>query len=145
MPRPGRFTPGKDPVHIVWEAGCARGPVWTVAVNLIPTGFRSPDRPARSQSLYWLSCLTLPVCHSITLPFDAAYFDWLGVQNVIFSSVMSVSVGQVCTNPCRKFAQETKLLTVAQNTVEPGYNDIGLYDTSPITSDILWYQLIPHC
>jgi hypothetical protein len=31
------------------------------------------------------------------------------------------------------------------NTVEPGYNDIGLYDTSPITSDILWYQLIRHC
>jgi hypothetical protein len=30
-------------------------------------------------------------------------------------------------------------------TVEPGYNDIGLYDTSPIASDILWYQLIPHC
>jgi hypothetical protein len=29
--------------------------------------------------------------------------------------------------------------------VEPGYNDIGLYDTSSITSDILWYQLIPHC
>ena len=27
----------------------------------------------------------------------------------------------------------------------PGYNEIGLYDTSPITSDILWYQLIPHC
>jgi hypothetical protein len=23
--------------------------------------------------------------------------------------------------------------------VEPGYNDIGLYDTSSITSDILWY------
>jgi hypothetical protein len=31
------------------------------------------------------------------------------------------------------------------NTVEPGYNDIGLYDTSPIASDILWYQLIPRC
>jgi hypothetical protein len=30
-------------------------------------------------------------------------------------------------------------------TVEPGYNDIGLSDTSSITSDILWYQLIPHC
>jgi hypothetical protein len=26
------------------------------------------------------------------------------------------------------------------NTVEPGYNDIGLYDTSSIASDILWYQ-----
>jgi hypothetical protein len=32
-----------------------------------------------------------------------------------------------------------------ENTVEPGYNDIGLSDTSYITSDILWYQLIPHC
>jgi len=30
------------------------------------------------------------------------------------------------------------------NKVEPGYN-IGLYDTSFIVSDILWYQLIPHC
>jgi hypothetical protein len=29
--------------------------------------------------------------------------------------------------------------------VESGYNDTGLYDTSPIPSDILWYQLIPHC
>jgi hypothetical protein len=29
--------------------------------------------------------------------------------------------------------------------VEPGYNGIGLYDTSSIVSDILWYQLIPHC
>jgi hypothetical protein len=26
--------------------------------------------------------------------------------------------------------------------VEPGYNDIGLYDTSPVASDILWYQTI---
>jgi len=31
------------------------------------------------------------------------------------------------------------------DTVEPGYNDIGLGNTSSITSDILWYQLIPHC
>jgi hypothetical protein len=30
-------------------------------------------------------------------------------------------------------------------TVEPGYNDIGLYDTSSIALDILSYQLIPHC
>jgi hypothetical protein len=29
--------------------------------------------------------------------------------------------------------------------LEPGYNDIGLYDTSPIASDILWFQLICHC
>jgi hypothetical protein len=54
-PRPGRFTPGKDPVPIVQEAGWASGLVWTCAKNLAPTGIRSPDRPARSQSLYRLS------------------------------------------------------------------------------------------
>jgi len=31
------------------------------------------------------------------------------------------------------------------NIFEPGYNDIALCDTSYITSDILRYQLIPHC
>jgi hypothetical protein len=54
-PRPGRFTPGKDQVPIVEEAGWAPGPVWTCAKNLAPTGIRSPDRPARSQSLYRLN------------------------------------------------------------------------------------------
>jgi len=53
-PRP-LFTSGKDPVPIVQEAGWAPGPVWTGAENLAPTGIRSPDRPARSQSLYRLS------------------------------------------------------------------------------------------
>jgi hypothetical protein len=32
-PRPGRFTPGKDPAPIVQEAGWASGPVWTCAKN----------------------------------------------------------------------------------------------------------------
>ena len=46
MSRPGRsFTPGKDPVPIVHEAGWAPGPVWTGAENLALTGIRSPDRP----------------------------------------------------------------------------------------------------
>ena len=51
-PRPGRFTPGKDPVPIVKETGWAPGPVWMGAENLTPTGIRSPDRPARSELLY---------------------------------------------------------------------------------------------
>ena len=46
MPRP-LFTPEKDPVPIVQAAGWAPGPVWTGAVNLAPTGIRSPDRPSR--------------------------------------------------------------------------------------------------
>ena len=48
------FTPGIDPVPIVQEAGWAPGPVWTGVENLAPTGIRSPDRRACSQSLYWL-------------------------------------------------------------------------------------------
>jgi len=31
------------------------------------------------------------------------------------------------------------------DTFEPGYNDIGLCDTSCITSDVLWCQFISHC
>ena len=53
-PRP-LFASGKDLVPIVQEAGWAPGPVWTGAENLAPTGIRTPDRPARSQSLYRLS------------------------------------------------------------------------------------------
>jgi hypothetical protein len=49
------FSPGKDPVPIVQEAEWAPGPVWTDEENLASTGIRSPDRPARSQSLYRLS------------------------------------------------------------------------------------------
>jgi hypothetical protein len=52
-PRP-IFTSGKDPVPIVQEAGWAAGPGWIGAENLAPTGIRSPDRPARRQSLYRL-------------------------------------------------------------------------------------------
>ena len=48
------FTPGREPVSIVQEAGWVRGPVWTGAENLAPTGIRSSDRPARSHSLYRL-------------------------------------------------------------------------------------------
>ena len=48
------ITPRKDPVPNVQEAGWAPGPVWTGAENLATTGIRSPDRPARSQSLYRL-------------------------------------------------------------------------------------------
>ena len=53
-PRLGRFTPRKDLVPIVQEAGRAPGPIWPDAENLSPTGIRFPDRPARSEYLYRL-------------------------------------------------------------------------------------------
>jgi len=52
-PRP-HFTPGKDPVPIVQEAGWAPGPVWTGGKSR-PHRDSIPDRPARCQSLYRLS------------------------------------------------------------------------------------------
>jgi len=51
---PAAFTPGKDPVPIVQEAGWAPGPVWIGVEKLAPTGIRFPDLPARSESLYRL-------------------------------------------------------------------------------------------
>ena len=53
-PRPGRFTPGKDP-----DTHCIGGWVGSRAgldgcEHFAPTGIRSPDRPARSELLYRL-------------------------------------------------------------------------------------------
>ena len=53
-PRP-LYPRERDPVPIVQEVGWAPEPVWTGAENLAPTVIRSPDRPARSESLYRLS------------------------------------------------------------------------------------------
>ena len=52
-PRPN-FTPGKDPVPILQEAGWAPGLVWTAGKSR-PHRDSIPERPALSQSLYRLS------------------------------------------------------------------------------------------
>ena len=52
-PRP-HFTPGKDPVPILQEAGWAPGPVWTDGKSH-PHWDSIPGHPAHSQSLYRLS------------------------------------------------------------------------------------------
>jgi len=58
--RPGRtLPPEKDPVPIVQEAGWAPEPVWTGG-KYRPHRDSIPDRPARSQSLYRLSCPAQP-------------------------------------------------------------------------------------
>ena len=52
-PRP-HFTPGKDTVSILQEAGWAAGPVWKGGKSR-PHRDSIPDRPARNQSLYRMS------------------------------------------------------------------------------------------
>jgi len=62
--------------------------------------------------------------------------DALEVQ--IQAQLTQTTWGDCSALPCRRFT------FVKKTEAEPGYNDIGLRDTSSITSDILWYQLIPH-
>ena len=50
-PRP-LYLPERNPVPVLQKAGWDTGPVWTGAENLVSTGIRSPDRSARSESLY---------------------------------------------------------------------------------------------
>ena len=93
-PRPF-FIPGKDPVPIVQEAGWAPGPVWTGAEDLAPTGIRSLERPARSQSLYRLRYR--PTCHNrgqrnfnhyiFEANFMKLFRKWVSVWGVQFCDV----------------------------------------------------------
>ena len=73
-PRP-HFTPGKDPVPILQQAGWAPGPVWKGAK---PRPYRDviPDRPEPVVSRYRLSypthiriCMYIYICISSKLPF----------------------------------------------------------------------------
>ena len=87
---PAAFTPEKDPVPILQEAGWAPGPVWIGAENLAPTGIRSPDFPARSESLYRLRHLGPYAMHmrrfilsSVTWP-ALRYFSALSHKRHVF-------------------------------------------------------------
>jgi hypothetical protein len=47
-----------------------------------------------------------------------------------------------CRVPYHVFETLDKTNREAKYTAEPGHNDIGLCDTSPIASDIPWHQQI---
>ena len=82
MPWP-LFTPGKDPVPIVQEAGWAPGPIWTSAEKIDPTGIRSPDRPARSQLLYRLRYQAC-YCVNINVNVNLCFFCFAYLMPVLF-------------------------------------------------------------
>jgi len=66
-PDPDRFTPAKDPVYIVQEAGWYPGPVWMGGEISSPTGIRSLDCPVRSESPYTLNYAGHPDEHVCTV------------------------------------------------------------------------------
>jgi hypothetical protein len=106
-PRPGHFTPGKDPVPNVQEAGWAPGPVWTCAKNLAPPGFDPRTvQPVVSRYTDWatgpLNGNVLPPCsaqiqyepstqpHGITFQktthFDIVFFFGSSTKDSEFAS-----------------------------------------------------------
>ena len=65
-PHPVRFTSGTGTQYPLYgRLGWAPRPDWTAVENLDPTGIPSPDRPARSKSLYRLSYPDLPQKKSV--------------------------------------------------------------------------------
>jgi hypothetical protein len=65
---PAAFTPGKDPLPIVQEAGWAPGSVWAGAENLAPPGFDPRTvQPVASRYIDW--AIPVPV-----EPWDSSYF-----------------------------------------------------------------------
>jgi len=72
------FTPGKDPVPIVQEAGWVPGLVRTGAQNLAHAGMWSPDRPARSQML-------------LRLPYPAHWNIWSSLKKSAIAKTQNIS------------------------------------------------------
>ena len=64
---PAALLPGKRPATHCIGGWVGPGPVWKDAENLAPTGIRSPDRPACSESLYRLFFSLY--CFVLVLPF----------------------------------------------------------------------------
>jgi len=80
-PRP-HFTPGKDPVPILHEAGWAPGPVCKGGKSR-PHRDSIPDRPARSQSLYRLS-YRAHICNTYVCMYVRMYVKRTGQCQDVF-------------------------------------------------------------
>jgi len=91
-PRP-LYLRERDPVHIVQEAGWARGPVWTGQEYSPPTGIRFPDLKTRSESLFRLTVDRKFVENSCT-PGSVVYCDvWAGYLNISCSEFVGQKFG----------------------------------------------------
>ena len=134
-PHPGRFTPGKDPVPIVQEAGWAPGLVWTGVKNLAPTRMRSPDRPARCELMYRLCCPS-PLSAKVQYLFPFSFpvlLSWgeqvSGLQNLTCESRQKTSI--VVSDPLTCFI--TSIARAAQSlttSVMTPFSFISLVYTS---------------
>jgi hypothetical protein len=58
---------------------------------------------------------------------------------------LKICVLQIISLPWIELLKTKRINQIYIFSVEPGYNDIAVCDTSSISSDILQYKLIPHC
>jgi hypothetical protein len=99
------FTPAKDPVPIVQQAGWAPGPVWTAVENLAPPGFDPQTvQPVASHYTDYTTSLTyfqnlILICHAQLL------------SNIVFTKQLGYTIHHSVTenilqqNTCRFFSK----------------------------------------
>jgi hypothetical protein len=80
MPRP-LFTPGKDLVPIVQEAGWAPGTVWTGAENLAPTEF--DPRTVQAVASRYNDYAAQPTGKAVSTTYSKTVFVALYIQHAI--------------------------------------------------------------
>ena len=103
-PRP-HFTPGKDPIPILQEAGWAPGPVWKGAENLVPTGIRSRTvQPAVSRYTDWATRPTIlsRTCFELISSSSRGYFS----IHAAYSICMRVSLTRYGWNSSNKLMKK---------------------------------------
>ena len=84
------FTPGKDPVPILQNAGWAPGSVWTEGKSN-PHWDSIPDHPSRSQSLYRLSYRPTQQKDTLKKLIPALKISYFNHQLYMFVLVLFVS------------------------------------------------------
>jgi len=113
--RPGRiFTPRKDVVPIVKEAGWAPRPVWTGAENLDPTGIRSRTvQPVASRYTDWATWPTITWMYKCKLHYLYLFNNIPHSTQTVYSTI----VISLPNSPWGWFLQ-----TVASSRIQKHYN-----------------------
>ena len=94
---PVALPPGKTRYPLYRRLGRPPGPVRTGAENLAPTGIRSPDRPARSESLYRLS-YPGPIINLYCTKILKLFSSTPGVKGKFINIEISFAEGTLCLN-----------------------------------------------
>ena len=103
-PTPRPFYPReRDPVPLVEQAGWAPVPGWTGAGNLVFTGIRSLDCPARRESIHLIAPAGTIYCHVAEL--TMLKITWLhhtSVWTILCANSLITSVVQVHSSSATK-------------------------------------------